>query len=146
MPYKNEFENILKDVADISKLLDYSPIFIGGVAIYLYSVRHDFLLEASHDANFIVNSSDMFDLEDIYGKANPNKRLGKFEFLINNIEYDVYVEGNNNLIFDYKEINEHSVIICDSVRCPAIEYLIGLRGLIKDNLDIRVFNSHMKLN
>lgn len=122
-----EFKKILKDVCEISELLDYSPIFIWGVATYMYSLKYDFQLEISHDADFMVNAKDMFDLEELYGPSNPNKRLGKSEFLINDIEYDVYVENQNKLIFDYDKIKEYSIIVEDLVRCPAIEHLIALK-------------------
>lgn len=52
---ESDFQKILEDVQEISELLDFNVIFIGGVATYLYSEKHKFFPEFSHYADFYMN-------------------------------------------------------------------------------------------
>lgn len=65
----SDFQKILEDVQEISELLDFNVIFIGGVATYLYSEKYNFFPEFSHDADFYMSQYDVYDLEDMYCKC-----------------------------------------------------------------------------
>lgn len=124
---ESDFQKILEDVQEISELLDFNVIFIGGVATYLYSEKHNFFSEFSHDADFYMSQYDIYDLEDMYGVASKNTRLNKSELQIRGVDYDIYIENQNKMIVDYQELMENSIIINNIARVPAIEYLILLK-------------------
>src|SRR5262245_5897824 len=104
----SEFQRIL---AVAERLATEHPghVFIGGVAVYLHAVnnaRTRDLAEASHDADFMLSLADFADLRDT-DEVVANRRLSKHQLIRDGVEFDVYVERQNNLIVPYDEAGAH---------------------------------------
>jgi hypothetical protein len=106
-------------------------VFIGGVAVYLHTLvksRTEIPLETSHDADFMISFSDygvLKDLEEI--TATP--RLAKHQMVVDNVEFDVYVERLNRLLVPYDEILAHSSLAggTSGIRVACLEHLLVLK-------------------
>lgn len=122
------FNNDIKNVKEISLLFDQTPIFIGGMATYLYGSDNLLPVNISHDVDFIIKKDDINDVETMYGPLKINNRLKKREFIIGETQYDLYIEFQHGLKFDYSELQKHSNII-QGVRVPALEHLLALKTL-----------------
>ena len=133
MAYKvsrSEWSRIWEGVREVSSLFDCRVVFIGGIAVYLHSVaggadKNSPFVEFSHDADFYISMSDLGDLRDIE-EVTPNRRLSKYQFIKNGIDFDVYVERQSGLRVPWSEIAQHSVLI-DGIRAASLEHLLVLK-------------------
>jgi predicted nucleotidyltransferase len=94
-----------KVVADVAKLTDGECVFIGGVAVYVYTQRSgtSMIPEATHDVDASITIAASGTLRD-HQLLTQNKRLKKAQITVGGIEVDIYVEHQNNLRFDYAEL------------------------------------------
>ena len=133
MAYKvarSEWSRIWQGVQEISSLFECRVVFIGGIAVYLHSIaggadKNSPFVEFSHDADFYISVSDLSDLRDIE-EVTPNRRLSKYQFIKNGIDFDVYVERQSGLRVPWSEIAQHSVLL-DGIRAAALEHLLILK-------------------
>ena len=123
----SEWEKIRKTFREFSEWFPDSLIVIGGVAVYLRSVdklKQSFL-EYSHDGDFylsLVAYSELRDLEIVTGSP----RLKKHQLIKNGVDFDIYVERNNNLVVPFEEAFRFSTII-DGFRVACSEHLLALK-------------------
>jgi hypothetical protein len=123
-----EFQKILEQVA---RLAGEHPghVFIGGVAVYLHAVNNAAtkdLAEASHDADFMLSLADFADLRDT-DEVVANRRLSKHQMIRDGIEFDVYVERQNNLLVPYDEAAAHADAY-GAIRVACLEHLLVLKA------------------
>jgi hypothetical protein len=121
------FGKILDLSMALSRELD-DVVFIGGVAVYLHSAAHssqDVRPESSHDSDFMISFADYDVLKD-QEEITSNARLAKHQMIIEGIEFDVYVERNNNLVVPYDEALAHSEML-ENVRVACLEHLLVLK-------------------
>lgn len=121
-----EFSKILDHCREFSQTLT-DIIFIGGVAVYLHSLRakQGVPLEASHDADFMVSIADYGYLKDME-EVTATPRLGKHQMFSGGVEFDVYVERLNKLVVPYDEVAAHAKTI-DGIRVACLEHLLVLK-------------------
>jgi hypothetical protein len=123
----SDFQHIL---GEVTRLAEEHPghVFIGGVAVYLHAInnpRTKATAEASHDADFMLALSEFADLRDT-DEVVANRRLSKHQLIRHGVEFDVYVERQNNLIVPYDEAAAHAVIY-DAIRVASPEHLLVLK-------------------
>lgn len=123
----SDFQHIL---AEVTRLAEEHPghVFIGGVAVYLHAInnpRTKAIAEASHDADFMLALSEFADLRDS-DEVVANRRLSKHQLIRRGVEFDVYVERQNNLIVPYDEAAAHAVTY-DAIRVASPEHLVVLK-------------------
>lgn len=127
---------IYKDVKYLSELFDGTPIFIRGVASYLYATYYgedNIQAETSHDADLMVTQLDLNELRELYD-VTRNNRLCKSQFILHKNEYDVYVENIHSLSLDYSHLFEDSILI-NRIRVPSLEHLLILKmAAFKDRI------------
>jgi predicted nucleotidyltransferase len=103
-------------------------VFIGGVAVYLHSLRKTLVSappEASHDGDFAISFVDYGALKDAI-EVVPNQRLGKHQMVYENIEFDIYVDRLSRLVVPYDAILAYSTVIED-VHVASLEHLLVLK-------------------
>lgn len=122
----SDFDKILDGCRALSDMLT-DVIFIGGVAVYQHAISRKSSVppEASHDADFMISRSDYGELRDLE-EVTSNKRLGKHQMLSHEIEFDVYVEGANNLIVPYDAAAASAVVLQD-LKVASLEHLLVLK-------------------
>lgn len=123
----SEWETIRKTFREFSEWFPESLIVIGGVAVYLRSVDKigQSFLEYSHDGDFylsLVAYSELRDIEVVTG----NPRLKKHQLIKNGVDFDIYVERNNNLVVPFEEAFRYATII-DGFRVACSEHLLALK-------------------
>lgn len=121
------FQKILGEVA---RLAEEHPghVFIGGVAVYLHAVnnpRTKDRAETSHYADFMLSLAEFADLRDT-DEVVANRRLSKHQLIRHGVEFDVYVERQNNLIVPYDEASAHAVAY-GAIRVACLEHLLVLK-------------------
>lgn len=128
---KNEWDKLWKQIKLIQDGFEPGVVFIGGVAVFAHimeSAYRDFF-SFSHDADFVISLSDYTDLKDIE-QVTPNRRLSKAQFYKGGFEFDVYVEGQNDLSVPYGEIAAHSEVKFGiRVACQAHLLVLKLKAL-----------------
>jgi predicted nucleotidyltransferase len=97
--------DLWKVTADVAKLTDGECVFIGGVAVYVYTKRSGagMIPETTHDVDASITIAASGTLRD-HKLLTQNKRLKKAQITVDGIEVDIYVEHQNNLRFDYAEL------------------------------------------
>jgi len=97
--------DLWKVVADVAKLTDGECVFIGGVAVYVYTrqSRTGLIPEVTHDVDASITIAASGTLRD-HQLLTQNKRLKKAQISVDGIEVDIYVEHQNSLRFDYAEL------------------------------------------
>ena len=139
-----EWGRLLSAVEQFQELFPDGLVFIGGIAVFAYAKSKEDTAEfaaQSHDADFMILRSDFIDLRDIT-VMTPNKRLSKHQFVEAGFEFDVYVEGQTDLVVPVDEAVAHSEIRSE-LRVACIEHLLVLkakaledrRGTAKGNKD-----------
>ena len=96
---QTEWEALLAAVEEVQKWFPDGLAFIGGIAVFAHVTdRADTAKYAgmSHDADFMIRSTDFVDLRDIE-VLTPNRRLNKQQFSKDGFDFDVYVEGQHDL-------------------------------------------------
>jgi len=125
----NDFQRILNTSLELAEDLP-GHVFIGGVAIYLHTINSRSqatrkMAETSHDSDLMVSLHDYSSLRDaVEVVANP--RLGKHQVILEGVEFDVYVERQNNLAVPYDDIFAHAKTY-DRMRVAALEHLLLLK-------------------
>jgi len=119
-------------------------VLIGGIAVYLHTKEtlKDFI-EYSHDSVFCLSLMDLSDLRE-FEEITHNKRLGKHQIIKQGVEFDVYIEHQNNLIIPFTELSNASVVK-EGVRCASLSHLLILKmkalddreGSAKGDKDLR---------
>jgi len=123
-----EWDVLWRNVAYLSEMFPDGIVFIGGVAVYLYTRSANAsgrFVEFSHDGDFLISISDFADLRDIE-EVTANRRLNKYQIIREGIDFDVYLEYHNRLRIPYAEVLEGSKVI-DGVRVAALEHLLLLK-------------------
>jgi hypothetical protein len=122
----SRFDKILAKCREVGTMLS-DVVFIGGVAVYLYS--HERVTgvppEASHDADFMISISDFGILRDLE-EVTSTPRLGKHQMLSGGVEFDVYVERHNKLIVPYDAVAANFEDV-DGLRVASLEHLLVLK-------------------
>jgi|SRR5580692_2229887 hypothetical protein len=117
-----------RGISELSEQFPEGLVFIGGVAVYLHARAARLAqwgVEFSHDGDFYVSLVDFSDLRDME-EVTPNRRLSKYQFIKNRIEFDVYLEHNSTLRVPYADVRARSTVI-DNVRVAALEHLLLLK-------------------
>ncbi len=123
-----EWLALLEAVQEIQGWFPEGAVFIGGIAVYAYATSHEAtapLAAMTHDADFMIAISDYADLRDIE-VVTTNRRLGRHQFIKNDIEFDVYVQGQNDLAVPVDEALAHSRVV-SGVRVVCPEHLVVLK-------------------
>jgi hypothetical protein len=123
----SEFQRILMQVERLAREHP-GHVFIGGVAVYLHAInnpRTKDLAEASHDADFMLALADFADLRDT-DEVVANRRLSKHQLIRDGVEFDVYVERQNNQLVPYDESAAHAVSY-GAIRVACLEHLLVLK-------------------
>jgi hypothetical protein len=121
-----QFDKILVKCREVGDLLA-DVVFIGGVAVYLYSRERATGVppEASHDADFMISMTDFGVLRDLE-EVTSTPRLGKHQMLSGGVEFDVYVERHNRLLVPYDAVAAHAESV-DGLRLASLEHLLVLK-------------------
>lgn len=123
-----EWEKLWKAVTEVQHGFEPGAVFIGGVAVYAHtkdSVKFQSYFAFSHDADFMISVADYTDLKDIE-QVTSNRRLSKSQFYKAGFEFDVYVQGHNNLAVPYDEVVAASELHA-GVRVACLEHLAVLK-------------------
>jgi hypothetical protein len=103
-------------------------VFIGGVAVYVH-LAHQALsivpLEASHDADFMISISDYGSLKD-EEEITYTPRSAKHQMIVDEIEFDIYVEKLNHLVVPYDDVYAASSVL-EQIRVASLEHLLVLK-------------------
>jgi len=103
-------------------------VFIGGVAVYLHLVkksRGSLPPDVSHDADFMISFSYYGALKDAE-EITPTARLAKHQMVVDNVEFDIYVERLHHLVVPYDAVAAHSTVI-ERIRVACLEHLLMLK-------------------
>ena len=125
---KSEFQKLLSSCSEIATLFPDGLVFIGGIAIYLYTTNEAKIAsyaEFTHDADFYISMADMSDLRDLE-EVTPNRRLSKHQFIKNGFEFDIYTERYSSLIVPYDQVKAYSEKF-DMLSVASLEHLLVLK-------------------
>lgn len=125
----NDWEDLLATVEQFQELFPEGLVFIGGIAVYAYARSKEetaAFAAQSHDADFMILRSDYMELRDIT-MMTANKRLGKHQFVESGFEFDVYVEGQTDLVIPVDEAVANSELR-SGLRVACIEHLLILKA------------------
>jgi hypothetical protein len=124
-----EWNKLLDAVGEMYAWFPEGLVVIGGIAVYAHAKSKsetEGLAAKSHDADFMILTSDYIELRDI-AVVTANKRLSKHHFVQSGFEFDVYVENQNDLKVPVQEAVASSEIKCD-LRVACIEHLLILKA------------------
>lgn len=119
-------------------------VFIGGLAVYMHATNcNRGVPEASHDSDLMVSLTDFSSMRDDF-EVTRNARLGKHQLIWDNVEFDVYVEQQNNLRVPYDEAFMRRVSY-GPINVACLEHLLVLKlaayldrkGSSKGHKDVR---------
>jgi predicted nucleotidyltransferase len=136
--------DLWKVVADLARLLDNEIVFIGGVAVYVHTLKHGAGLppEMTHDADAAISLVASGTVRD-HKEFVTNKRLKKAQITVDDIEVDLYVERHSGLRFDYVELEQYaaraSIGKAHNVQIASLGHLLILK---LDALRSRGASSH----
>lgn len=119
---------LMATVKDIQGWFPDGAVFIGGIAVYAYVASNEAsasMAATTHDADLMISVSDYADLRDLE-VLTPNRRLGKQQFVKNDFEFDVYVQGQSDLVIPVDEAVAHSRLV-NGLRVACPEHLIILK-------------------
>jgi hypothetical protein len=122
-----DFSKILDLCAELGRELP-DLVFIGGVAVYLHSLSREVAVakpETSHDADFMISFAGYDVLKDAQ-EVVPTPRLSKHQMLVDDVEFDVYVERLHHLLVPYDEVYAYSEVV-ESARVACLEHLLVLK-------------------
>lgn len=123
-----DFQRLIASCSEIASLFPDGVVFIGGIAIYLYTINHAetaLFAEFTHDADFYISINDMSDLRDIE-EVTPNRRLSKHQLIKNGYEFDIYTERYSSLIVPYDQIKTRAEKF-DTISVASLEHLLVLK-------------------
>lgn len=125
---EERFKTVKEEIANIRKEFPDGMVVIGGYATYLHNVagQASGRAEPTADGDMVFSLAAFARLRAIR-QISDNTNLGKHEFKVGKIGFDVYVEfENNDIRIPYAELREHAEII-DGVRCAAKEHLLIMK-------------------
>lgn len=125
---KTEWDRLWRAVKVIAHGFEAGVVFIGGIAVAAHTMESEALrgnLVYSHDADMMISTADYMDLRDIEEVTN-NRSLSKAQFVKDGFEFDVYVEGRNDLVVPYGEAFASSDIR-SGIRVACLEHLLILK-------------------
>ncbi len=141
---EEEWQALLATVDEIQEWFPEGVAFIGGIAVYAHAIAKEETARyaaKSHDADFMIMLPEFVDLRDIEA-LTPNRRLGKQQFVKNGFEFDVYVEGQNDLPVPTAEALVSSekraglrVACCEHLLVLKAAALLDRRGSAKGDKD-----------
>lgn len=106
-----------------------STVFIDGVALYLHEVNTPTwakeAVEARRDVVFMLSLADFSELRHT-DELVSNRRRGNHQLIRNGIEFDVYVERQNNLAVPYDETVAHAITY-EGMQIACLEHLLILK-------------------
>ena len=103
-------------------------VFIGGVAVYLRASEagvETIVPESSHDADFMISFSGYGGLKDME-EITYNSRQHKHQMVVDEVEFDIYVERLNGLIVPYDDVYAQADAI-GTVQVACLEHLLVLK-------------------
>ena len=103
-------------------------VFIGGVAVYLHACEAavaTIVPESSHDADFMISFSGYGCLKDME-EITYNSRQCKHQMIVDEVEFDIYVERLNGLIVPYDDAYAQADTI-GTVQVACLEHLLVLK-------------------
>lgn len=125
---QEQWTALWRGICELSSHFPDGIVFIGGVAVYLH-VRGAKVPEAwvefSHDGDFYISLADFADLRDIE-EVTQNRRLSKYQFIKNGVDFDVYLEFRHTLRIPYADVFSASSIV-ENVRIASLEHLLLLK-------------------
>jgi hypothetical protein len=125
---ETEWGKLWAAVTEVQHGFEPGAVFIGGVAVYAHtkdSTAFKSYFAFSHDADFMISVADYTDLKDIE-QVTSNRRLSKSQFYKGGFEFDVYVQGHNDLTVPYDEVVAASELH-SGVRVACLEHLLILK-------------------
>lgn len=128
MTSKTEWAQVWRSVKAFVEAFPNDTIAIGGIAVYLHALhanRPDLPAEFTHDADFLIGAPSWSDIRGSF-QTSANRRLSKYQIVIDNIEFDLYLERNHKLRVDFPEMATNSVKI-SGVRVAGLEHLLLLK-------------------
>ncbi len=122
-----EMRPILREIRDLNQEYPVGLIAIGGVAVYMHTLRdgRGRFAESTHDIDFYLSKENLGSLRD-REELTANPKLHKQQIVRRTIEMDVYVEHQHRLAVPYEDLDRQSTII-DGVRVAAKEHLLALK-------------------
>lgn len=122
-----EMRPILREIRDLNEEYPVGLIAIGGVAVYMHSLRdgRGRFAESTHDIDFYLSKENLGSLRD-REELTANPKLHKQQIVRQAIEMDIYVEHQHRLAVPYEDLDRYSTII-DGVRVASKEHLLGLK-------------------
>lgn len=125
---QRRFETVKTEIAKISDEFPENMVVIGGYATYMHTAA----AKGSGRAEPTADGDMMFSIQDFarlrtLRQISDNPNLGKHEFKVGKIGFDIYVEyERNDIRVPYAEVREHSEVV-GGVRCAAKEHLIAMK-------------------
>jgi hypothetical protein len=126
-PSEIEMRPILREIRDLNQEFPVGLIAIGGVAVYMHTLRdgRERFAESTHDIDFYLSKENLGSLRD-REELTANPKLHKQQIVRQAIEMDIYVEHQHRLAVPYEDLDRYSTII-DEVRVAAKEHLLALK-------------------
>ncbi len=122
--------DLWKIVNDLVSLTDGEIVFIGGIAVHAHSAKSGLPLETTHDADAAISLAASGTVRE-HEEFVTNKRLGKAQIKVGDVDVDLYVERNNKLRFDYAVLAQFaesaSVGRAGSFQIAALGHLLLLK-------------------
>ena len=121
------FDKIIDTCLHLSEGYE-ETVFIGGVAVYLHMSQRSLRsirLEASYDADFMISFTDYGRMKDEM-EITPNPCLSKHQFVLNGVEFDMYVERLHKLAVPYDDAYAQSDMI-GPIHVACLEHLLVLK-------------------
>jgi hypothetical protein len=125
---QSEWQALLAAVEEVQIWFPDGVAFIGGIAVFAHvmdTAETAKYAGMSHDADFMIRSTEFVDLRDIE-VLTPNRRLSKQQFSKGGFEFDVYVEGQHDLPVPADEAVAWSVLK-QGLRVVCSEHLLILK-------------------
>lgn len=123
-----EWELLWSTATEIQEWFPDGLVYIGGLAVAAHMMElqnPDFEFPYSHDGDFMIALPDFADLRDLEDVV-PNRRLSKHQLTKAGLEFDIYVEGHNDLIVPYDAVAAASEIR-SGLRVASLEHLLCLK-------------------
>lgn len=128
MSQEDEWSHVWRIVHAFAQDYEEDVVLIGGVAVYLHllaAARKDLPVESTHDADLYVALASWSDIREHYS-VEANRRLTKHQIVIDDVEFDIYLENHNGLRVAYADLREASVVL-SGVRVAGLEHLLLLK-------------------
>lgn len=125
---EREWRRVWGAVRGLVEIFPDDVVLIGGVAVFLHAraaADADLPAEFTHDADLYVSLASWADIRDLY-EVTSNRRLSKHQLIIDDVEFDLYLQRNNGLRLDYDTVAAAAVTVEDT-RVAALHHLLLLK-------------------